>query len=84
MPTNAMPHRVTFDRAPSNESEASRPSVDLGVSLNNESRQVFFRMASAEGAVGPSSGHGKLQSPAQTQVAARKAMFSKFANMFKF
>jgi hypothetical protein len=81
MPTNAMPLHASFDRASSSQSDSSRPSVDLGVSLNTESRHVFYRMAGAESAPAP---HSKLLSAAESQVAARKAMLSSFANMFKF
>ena len=58
---------------------AGRPSIDRGVNLSMESRQVFFRANSS----GPSS-NAKIQSPEECQMQARKAMFSNFSKMFGF
>ena len=73
-----------FAREPSQHSgmdaPAARPSIDRGVRLGMESRQVFYRANSSEKAC-PSR---KIQCPEECQMLARKAMLGNFSKMFGF
>lgn len=65
------------------ESCTARPSIDRGISLSMESRQVFYG-ATSSNTVGPQSSSRKIRSPEECQMQARKAMLSNFSKMFGF
>ena len=79
VPLNAMPSPVQAPSSRQSFDSTGRLSIDRGISLSMESRQVFY---CANSGASNSSKAAKIQSPEQAQMEARKAFYSNFFKMF--
>ena len=79
VPLNSMPSPVQAHSSRQSFDSTGRPSIDRGISLGMESRQVFY---CANSGASKWSNAGKIQSPEEAQMEARKAFYSNFSKMF--